>query len=77
MGERRKTCRVGGGLVYQQILVVEDSYLLADTIAELIRDWSMEPVGHVVRLEEEASRRIITGKAWTTSIHLGETPRRR
>ena len=35
-----------------KILVVEDSFLLAEAIAELVRDWGMEPVGPVGRLEE-------------------------
>jgi DNA-binding response OmpR family regulator len=34
------------------ILVAEDSYLLAEVIADSLRDFGMEPVGPVGRLEE-------------------------
>jgi CheY-like chemotaxis protein len=36
----------------QRILVAEDSYLLAELISDHLRDWGMEPVGPVSRLEE-------------------------
>jgi CheY-like chemotaxis protein len=36
----------------QRILVAEDSYLLAEVIGDHLRDWGMEPVGPVSRLEE-------------------------
>ena len=38
----------GGG----KILVVEDSYLLAEAIGDFLRDFGMEPVGPVGRLQE-------------------------
>jgi CheY-like chemotaxis protein len=36
----------------QRILVAEDSYLLAELISDFLRDWGMEPVGPVSRLQE-------------------------
>jgi DNA-binding response OmpR family regulator len=43
---------VGALLSTNEILIVEESFLLGEAIADLIRDWSMEPVGPLGRLEE-------------------------
>ena len=36
----------------QKILVAEDGFLLAEVISDYLRDWGMEPIGPVSRLQE-------------------------
>jgi DNA-binding response OmpR family regulator len=36
----------------RRILVAEDGYLLAEVLCDHLRDWGMEPIGPVARLEE-------------------------
>jgi CheY-like chemotaxis protein len=42
------------GFLYngRRILVAEDGYLLAEVIVDHLRDWGLEPIGPVGRLEE-------------------------